>query len=274
MNRYFCVLILLFMPLLSSANGSIDQIRIKQKNDIVSVKMWLNSPMYGQEETRVKETYPNYISNITAKIDSKIVFDFSSSSNIRRKPIIKFKFNNPTKKNIVDITITHNNGKQEKQSFLINTNKHYNSNNMPKIITSSIPINAIRHVTEKAWKATTVGNAISELFGSYKIIDETNNKQICGLYSSIPLHVKSTIDYKSIAILQDVNPQALVALFNISDNQIIDYEVFLKMRTAGTITIIYQNRKDELFITSQPVVVSGTMSHMSCVDNQLVNDFD
>ncbi len=271
MNRYLYLLIFLFFPLFVSGNSSIKIIKIKQKNNIVKVKMTLNSPMNGYENPRGKMgKYPDYISHITAKIGDKTMFDLSISPHISRKPTIKFQCNNPTNNNFIDIIITHHNGKQEKESFLINRN--YGASTMPQPDISSLHANKIRDRAKKAWEATTIDNAISILFNSSKILKTTYKEQVCRYYSRIPLHIESDIDYKTIAVFQNANSKALVAIFYISKEQIINYDFHLKMKGDGNITIIYENQQGELFKSIQPVVVSGTRSHMSCVGNQLIND--
>lgn len=254
MNRYLSVLVLLLIPFILSAENTIDTIKSKQKNDVVSVKMRLNSPMIEED----------FISNITASVGGTNVFDFLASPFVRRKPTIKFKFKNLTKKDTYDVVLTHNTGKQEQQNFTI-----HKSRKMSKIHTSKIETKLDNNAV---WKASTVDSAIKELYGVSNIKTKIIKEQICRFYSSIPIHIKSDTYYKSISIFQDANPRSAVAIFNIPKNQIIDYEIFIEMKKDGIITTVFENKDGELFKELQPVVVSGTISHLSCHGNQLIND--
>ena len=254
MNRYLSVLVLLLIPFILFAENTIDKIKSKQKNDVVSVKMRLNSPMIEED----------FISNITASVGGTNVFDFLASPFVRRKPTITFKFKNLTKKDTYDVVLTHNTGKQEHQNFTIHKNK-----TMPKMHTSKIETKLENNTV---WKAPTVDSAIKELYGVSNIKTKIIKEQICRFYSSIPIHIKSDIHYKSISVFQDANPRSAVAIFNIPKNQIIDYKIFIEMKTDGIITTVFENKDGELFKELQPVVVSGTISHLSCHGNQLIND--
>ncbi|MBI3873939.1 MAG: thiosulfate oxidation carrier protein SoxY, partial [Arcobacter sp.] len=54
----------------------------------------------------------------------------------------------------------------------------------------------------------------------------------------IPISFDSTLKARTVAIFQDSNPEATVAVFTITPKSVIDYAVRIKMQKTGTITVV------------------------------------
>jgi len=100
-----------------------------------------------------------------------------------------------------------------------------------------------RETKPKAWDAAKVDGALNEIFGTstttkgkvkLKAPDIAENGAV------IPVTVSSKLAGSKVAILQDANPEALVAVFTVPEGGIIDYSVRIKMQKTGNVTAIVE----------------------------------
>jgi len=100
-----------------------------------------------------------------------------------------------------------------------------------------------RATKPKAWTATKVDAAINELYGtSATVKDKVKLKapDIAENGAVIPVTVSSKLAGKTVAIFQDANPEATVAVFTVPAGGIIDYSIRIKMMKTGTVTAIVE----------------------------------
>ncbi|QKJ24112.1 thiosulfate oxidation carrier protein SoxY [Poseidonibacter lekithochrous] len=100
-----------------------------------------------------------------------------------------------------------------------------------------------RETKPKAWTATKVDEGMKEIFGT---TSTTNGKvklkapDIAENGAVIPLTVSSKLAGSKVAIFQDANPEATVAVFTVPAGGIIDYSVRIKMAKTGTVTAVVE----------------------------------
>ena len=81
------------------------------------------------------------------------------------------------------------------------------------------------------WTAQKVEPAIEALYGKITPVEEGVTVQAPKVASNggqIPVKIKSDIPAKTVAIFQDANPEAAVALFDLSEGGIVDYSIQIK----------------------------------------------
>ena len=116
-----------------------------------------------------------------------------------------------------------------------------------------------RATKPKSWEKDSVEGAIEELYGATKPIDgsiKLKTPKIAENGGSIPVNIKSKLDLESVAVFQDANPRATVAVFTVPENGIINYSMRIKMRKTGKITVIGKARDGKLYKVVNDVEVS------------------
>ena len=89
------------------------KIKAKAKGDIVKVKAMFTSLMADKEEAEKKKIKVEYITQIVAKHNDKVVFEVSTSGFMAENPLFKFQFKGGKKGEKLEITTTDNNGKTQ-----------------------------------------------------------------------------------------------------------------------------------------------------------------
>ena len=110
-----------------------------------------------------------------------------------------------------------------------------------------------------AWKATTPEDAIKALYGDAKAEEKgvkIKAPKLAENGGKIPVVVKSDIDAKSVALLQDSNPRSLVAVWTIPEGGIVDFSVTMKMKKSGKITAIVEGKDGKFYSKVLPIEVS------------------
>ena len=128
----------------------------------------------------------------------------------------------------------------------------------------SLPIAALatdyRMEKPTAWTAHTVDDAIKALYGDVKLVQSDALKlkmvKVSSNGAQIPITVKTDLDVKSIAIFQDVNPEATVAVFTVHEGMIADFSLKFKMARSGEVTVIAEGKDGVFYKTSQKIQTS------------------
>ncbi len=113
-----------------------------------------------------------------------------------------------------------------------------------------------------AWegdKSHKVADAIKELYGTADTVKEgvtLSVPKVAANGGAIPVKFSSSIKAKSVAVLQDKNPESLVAVFTVFDGTIIDNSLKMKMQESGTITVIVQGVDGKLYEASKSLEVA------------------
>ena len=119
----------------------------------------------------------------------------------------------------------------------------------------TVSLSATDYRAEKpdAWTAHTVPTAIKALYGEITPVEgeiKLKAPKVASNGGSIPVSVKTDIPAKSVAIFQDANPEATVAVFTVPEGGVVDYALKIKMKKSGTITAIVEG-KDGKFYSSK-----------------------
>lgn len=108
-----------------------------------------------------------------------------------------------------------------------------------------------------AWKASSINDAAMALYGREKFatiqkstdIELIVPKGVVKDREEIPVTIRSSIKAKTLAIFQDGNPESLVAVFEISEESIIEYEMNIRMQFKGTVFAVLEGVDGKLYYT-------------------------
>ena len=98
-----------------------------------------------------------------------------------------------------------------------------------------------RETKPKAWTATKVDEAIKELFGSSTLTEGGINLSAPDIAENgavIPVSFDTQLKATKIAVFQDANPESAVAVFNLNENEVLDYAFRIKMAKTGKVTVV------------------------------------
>ena len=110
-----------------------------------------------------------------------------------------------------------------------------------------------------AWTAHKVQPAIEALYGKITPVEEgvkVDAPKVASNGGAIPVKIKSDIPAKSVAMFQDANPEATVAVWDLSEGGIIDYSLKIKMQESGTITAIVEGKDGKFYIGKKSLEVA------------------
>ncbi len=109
------------------------------------------------------------------------------------------------------------------------------------MIPASLSAVDFRATKPAAWSATKVDQAIKELFGTSTTTEsgvKIKAPAIAENGAVIPITVSSKLNAKTVALFQDANPEATVAVFTVPANGIVNYSVRIRMGQTGTVTVV------------------------------------
>ncbi len=104
-----------------------------------------------------------------------------------------------------------------------------------------------------------VEDAIKKLYGDIKVEKKgvkVKTPDVASNGGAVPVSVKSDIDAKSVAIFQNVNPEATVAVYTVAEGQPVDYSIKIKMKASGTITAIVEGKDGKFYSGSKSLEVA------------------
>jgi len=122
-------------------------------------------------------------------------------------------------------------------------------------------LSAIDYRKEKpdTWKAHKVEPAIEKLYGKVKLIEEgvkVKTPDVAANGGAIPIDITSKIAAKSVALLQDANPESTVAVWTVPENGIVDYSLKIKMQGSGTVTAIVEGLDGKYYVARKTLQVA------------------
>jgi len=124
-----------------------------------------------------------------------------------------------------------------------------------------VALNATDWRKEKpdTWTAKKVDAAIEALYGKVALEEKgvtVKAPKVASNGGAIPVQIKSDIPAKTVAIFQDANPEATVAVFTLSEGDMIDYAMNIKMKANGTITAIVEGKDGKFYSGKQSLEVA------------------
>ncbi len=127
-------------------------------------------------------------------------------------------------------------------------------------MTAAVYAKDYRAEKPEAWTAKTVQDAVKALYGTTEAVESADIKlnapDVASNGGAIPVSVKTSIDAKSIAILQDVNPESLVIVYDLNEYTVPDYGIKIKMKKSGTIYVFVEGKDGKLYTTKKSIEVA------------------
>jgi len=116
----------------------------------------------------------------------------------------------------------------------------------------TVSLSATDYRAEKAdaWTAKTVPTSIKALYGEITPAEgeiKLKAPKVASNGGAIPVSVKTDIPAKSVAIFQDANPEAAVAVFTVPEGANADFSMKIKMKKSGSITAIVEGKDGKFY---------------------------
>ncbi len=125
------------------------------------------------------------------------------------------------------------------------------------VVPSSLSAVDFRKDKPKAWTAEKVDVAMKEIFGTSEASEgkvKLKAPDIAENGAVIPVTVSAKAGSK-VAILQDANPESLVAVFTVPKGGLVEYSVRIKMAKTGNVFAIVEDG-GKLYKASKQVKVT------------------
>ncbi|MFZ9659115.1 MAG: thiosulfate oxidation carrier protein SoxY [Arcobacteraceae bacterium] len=109
------------------------------------------------------------------------------------------------------------------------------------MIPASLSAEDFRASKPKVWSATKVDEAMKAMFGTTATTVGGINLSAPDIAENgavIPISFDTKLKAKTIAIFQDANPEATVAVFTMGAKSVADYALRIKMQKTGTVTVV------------------------------------
>jgi len=227
MYRYIFLLLLITVELFAL------KVKAKQSGDIVKVRALIKSPMIGKVQATKINVTPDYIKRIVAHVGGEIVYDVAISPSWQRNPMIKFQYKYLGRSNSIEFTIVDNKGKKSTQSFKIKKSLFKSKNNHSNRAKPSLNDKIL---ATDVWNIKVLNDALSKLYNTSKFVKEKIkiSTGFSGDYhpDTHIVGISSDIQLKSISVFANIGERpALVAMFSIPKDAIINYRFNLKMRS-------------------------------------------
>jgi len=125
----------------------------------------------------------------------------------------------------------------------------------------TVSLSATDYRAEKpdAWTAKDVPTAIKALYGEITPADgeiKLKAPKVASNGGAIPVSVKTDIPAKSIAVFQDANPEAAVAVFTVPEGTEADFSMKIKMKKSGSITAVVEGKDGKFYSTKLSLEVA------------------
>lgn len=254
MTKLILIVFVMSMQLIGAQDKPDIEIKAKQNNEIVTVAL-IKSPMYAREESKKRAQKPAFITHISAEMNKETVFEVRTSANIAKYPRFKFKYKNISNADKLEVLITNNESLQRKKEFQIGEQSEITDarvfSETRLLKTDNTKINP------KVFEATTVNQAIQELYGSViNPIEEKINiemPKVTANSRAIPIKISSDVDLESMAVFADKIHDSTIAVFSIPHVAIIDYDIMIKVIEPNvysySITVIGKGRDGKFYKT-------------------------
>jgi len=131
-------------------------------------------------------------------------------------------------------------------------------------------LQAVDHRKEQpdAWKVKNVkagdiqgvNDALKALYGTNNVEWGKNVKikapKVASNGGAVPVDFESKVDCESITLLQDVNPESLVAVFDQNEMTIPKYSVKVKLKQSGSVYAVIKAKDGKLYGAKQSLEVA------------------
>ena len=232
------------------------KIKAKQYGDIVKVKARIISPMLNESLAKRKDTEPDYLTHIIAKVGGHIVYDAKIGSSWSQNPLFKFSYRYAGYGDKVSIETTDNKGKIttgkaliKKSSFNGKVDKSTNSTTVKRIVVQK--------------KVDLNDKSIQTIAGKIHI----TVPKVSSNPTSIPVRIKTDLSLVSMQVYSDSSIDPLIADFLIAQNNPIDYSFRIRSSQPCAILVVLGRGKDGELYRDSVSISTG----YNCEKYKLVN---
>ncbi len=128
------------------------------------------------------------------------------------------------------------------------------------LVPNTMKAEDFRKLKPNAWTATKVDAAIQALYGRTDMIEKgvfIKAAKIAASGARVKLKFGSKVPAKSVALLQDVNPESTVAVFSVTKYDLMDYQLNIKMAKSGTVTVVAEGLDGNLYVARHKMKVAA-----------------
>ena len=128
------------------------------------------------------------------------------------------------------------------------------------VVPASLSADDYRKLKPKAWEAHTVDDAIKALYGTTEMIEKDVKLKLPKVASNggaVPLKFSTKIPARTVAVFQDSNPEAAVAVYTVGKYDMTSYSLKIKMGKSGTVTIVVEGLDGKLYVAKQSLEVAA-----------------
>lgn len=128
------------------------------------------------------------------------------------------------------------------------------------VVPASLSADDYRKLKPKTWEAHTVDDAIKALYGTTEMIEKDVKLKLPKVASNggaVPLKFSTKIPAKTVAVFQDANPEAAVAVYTVGKYDMTSYSLKIKMGKSGTVTIVVEGLDGKLYVAKQSLEVAA-----------------
>jgi len=254
---------ILIILLLFSSEIFAMKIKAKQRDDNrIQTTIMFENNMFGEVISKRKGVKVDYLTNIMAKLNDKIVYNIFLSPYLSKNPMSKFYFYNSKETGKLEIFTTYNNNVQKKKSFQIKQlidNKKTINETLDKTKYSIQNNSKINNLN--IWEETSYKKAIKKFYGSGKMIQNVitvKAHKVSENWHNMPISIKADIDLESIMVLMTNNPHSVIAIFSIPKDRIINYHIRVNAVNGHRVIVDSKNKYNYKFInTDTDIIVVG-----------------
>ncbi len=110
-----------------------------------------------------------------------------------------------------------------------------------------------------AWTAHNVSDALKALYGTDATVEskiKVKTPDTAANGGAVPVEVTCDGDFESVAILQDVNPESLVIVFDQNETSIPHYNIKIKMKQSGSVYAVAKGKDGKLYMGKKTLNVA------------------
>lgn len=126
-------------------------------------------------------------------------------------------------------------------------------------VPASVRAEDFRKSKPTVWTAKSVEDAMKAMYGTAETVADgvtVTAPDVASNGGAVPVGVKSDIAGTTVAIFQNVNPEAAVIVYDLNEYSIIDFSIKMKMKGSGTITAVVQGKDGKLYSGSKTLDVA------------------
>jgi sulfur-oxidizing protein SoxY len=124
---------------------------------------------------------------------------------------------------------------------------------------ASVRAEDFRKTKPTAWHAKTPDDVLKALYGTSTTVAKgvtVVTPDTASNGGAVPVHVTSDIDAKTLTIMQNVNPESCVIVYDLNEYSILDFSIKIKMKKSGTVSAVVQGKDGKLYSGSKTLNVA------------------